>query len=155
MERIDRMAGQGGPMTVQTIAAKAGALLGEGVARMLIAKHALERNVTRTRSHQSIASTPPHRQGAISGNSRTRIYHNASDAHLPDEERRVYFASVEEAETPGYRAAGKTTTAYPAGYGSHVVIGIPCVSTSIPRVSIMDRKAAQAVVFEFERQIQP
>jgi hypothetical protein len=41
---------------------------------------------------------------AFVGNIHTMVYHAASDtAHLPAEENRVYFASVEEAEEAGYR----------------------------------------------------
>lgn len=47
------------------------------------------------------------RAGAsIVGNTKTRVYHQASDKVLPAEEHRAYFTSAEEAEAIGYRAAG-------------------------------------------------
>jgi hypothetical protein len=51
------------------------------------------------------------RSGAIIGNTHTKMYHAASDANLPEEENRMYFASPEEAEAAGYRAAGQTAEA--------------------------------------------
>ncbi len=39
------------------------------------------------------------------GNLNTRIYHEATDANLPNEENRAYFATPEEAEAAGYRPA--------------------------------------------------
>jgi methylphosphotriester-DNA--protein-cysteine methyltransferase len=39
------------------------------------------------------------------------VYHAASDANLPEEENRAYFASPEEAEAAGYRAAGQAAEA--------------------------------------------
>lgn len=51
------------------------------------------------------------RSGAVIGNTHTKMYHAASDANLPEEENRMYFASPEEAEAAGYRAAGQTAEA--------------------------------------------
>lgn len=53
------------------------------------------------------AASAENRPGmSIVGNTKTRVYHQASDAGLPAEEHRAYFASAEEAEAIGYRAAG-------------------------------------------------
>jgi methylphosphotriester-DNA--protein-cysteine methyltransferase len=46
---------------------------------------------------------------AYIGNTHTQVYHNASDINLPNEENRAYFATAEDAEAAGYRAAGQTT----------------------------------------------
>lgn len=46
---------------------------------------------------------------AFIGNMHTRVYHNAIDNNLPSEENRAYFATAEDAEAAGYRAAGQTT----------------------------------------------
>lgn len=46
------------------------------------------------------------REAAFIGNISTRIYHAATDPFLPREDHRVYFASAQEAEAIGYRAAG-------------------------------------------------
>ena len=55
------------------------------------------------------SSRSENRAGAsIVGNTKTRVYHQASDASLPAEEHRAYFFSAEEAEAIGYRAAGTT-----------------------------------------------
>jgi hypothetical protein len=51
------------------------------------------------------------RSGAIIGNTHTKLYHQSGDANLPEEENRTYFASPEEAEAAGYRAAGQTADA--------------------------------------------
>lgn len=92
-------------MAVQAIAVKAGRLIGLGVARFLIAKHATERGVTRARARWAVVAIPARDQGPIIGNIRTRVYHQATDRHLPMQARRVYFDSVEEAEAHGYRPA--------------------------------------------------
>lgn len=39
------------------------------------------------------------------GNLNTKIYHEATDANLPNEENRAYFGSPDEAESAGYRQA--------------------------------------------------
>lgn len=39
------------------------------------------------------------------GNLNTRIYHEATDNNLPNEENRTYFATPDEAEAAGYRPA--------------------------------------------------
>lgn len=39
------------------------------------------------------------------GNLNTRIYHEATEANLPNEEHRAYFGTPEEAEAAGYRPA--------------------------------------------------
>jgi hypothetical protein len=48
-------------------------------------------------------------RGAVSGqyvgNLHTKVYHDATDATLPPDEHRTYFATPEEAEAAGYRAA--------------------------------------------------
>lgn len=54
--------------------------------------------------------TPPRMQGSpverrYVGNLNTGIYHEAADTNLPNEENRAYFATPEEAEAAGYRAA--------------------------------------------------
>ncbi len=55
----------------------------------------------------STSAGAKNRAGApIVGNTKTRVYHQASDANLPAEEHRAYFTSAEEAEATGYRAAG-------------------------------------------------
>ncbi|HEX6796284.1 MAG TPA: Ada metal-binding domain-containing protein [Ktedonobacterales bacterium] len=43
--------------------------------------------------------------GRYVGNLNTGIYHEATDADLPNEENRAYFATPEDAEAAGYRAA--------------------------------------------------
>jgi hypothetical protein len=47
------------------------------------------------------------RSGAVIGNTHTKLYHQSSDANLPEEENRMYFASPDEAEAAGYRAVGR------------------------------------------------
>lgn len=39
------------------------------------------------------------------GNLNTKIYHEATDNNLPNEENRTYFATPAEAEAAGYRSA--------------------------------------------------
>lgn len=46
---------------------------------------------------------------AYIGNTHTQVYHNATDSNLPNEENRAYFATAEDAEAAGYRAAGQTS----------------------------------------------
>jgi Metal binding domain of Ada len=57
----------------------------------------------------TIAPDGDERQGSYVGNRHTRVYHEPGDDHLPAEENRVYFASVEEAEEAGYRPSGQLT----------------------------------------------
>jgi hypothetical protein len=42
------------------------------------------------------------------GNIHTKVYHDATDANLPTEENRVYFASEDEARKAGYRPSRPT-----------------------------------------------
>jgi hypothetical protein len=44
-------------------------------------------------------------QASYVGNVRTMVYHPADSDHLPAEENRIYFRSVEEAEEAGYHRA--------------------------------------------------
>lgn len=66
----------------------------------------------RTGEGRGAGATPTHAASRADaryiGNTQTRVYHEASDANLPAEDHRAYFASTEEAEAIGYRAAGHT-----------------------------------------------
>lgn len=72
-------------------------------------REAVKRAASEPETQASMRSAPQP-SGAISGgryvgNVNTRIYHEATDATLPNKENRIYFASPEEAEAAGYRAA--------------------------------------------------
>ncbi|HEU5347844.1 MAG TPA: hypothetical protein VFU63_04455 [Ktedonobacterales bacterium] len=87
------------------------------LAEATVGKGPAMRNSHATSAEQAEVSVPVHtyattpgvttgNQARYIGNIRTMIFHDADDtAHLPAEENRIYFTSVEEARQAGYRHA--------------------------------------------------
>lgn len=71
-----------------------------------------QRDTTATAPRTPLADNAAWKESArYIGNTHTKVYHASSDPNLPEEENRVYFDSAADAESLGYRPAGRIANA--------------------------------------------